>query len=181
MTMSDTIMVAAIIIGLGASLTAIGLLLHSVFPAWVGRAEARTRAMPWRTLLLGIGAGGAGILLVAVLLSGRSGAIKFAGVVGLLALLTVSFAGTAGVARLLGSRLPSPVDRDRPWKAVIRGWVVLYLASLLPVLGWFVFLPLALLSGFGAALLGAFRSPEPPAPPAVPVRASMPEEREIVA
>jgi hypothetical protein len=93
--------------------------------------------------------------------------VRVAGIGLLFTELVFSFAGMAGVARFLGSRLPSPADAERPWKAVIRGWVVLYLASLLPVIGWFVFLPVALLTGFGAALLGLRRAPIAAAPAAV--------------
>jgi hypothetical protein len=162
MTMSDTMIVISVIAGFGASLTAIGLLFTALFPRWVARAEARIRGTPVRASLTGLGLGLPGMLAVAALAQAPNGAVKFLGLCGFLAMLFVSFAGTAAFARIIGSRLPSPVDAERPWRATLRGWVVLFLSSLLPVLGWFLFLPGALLLGFGAAAVPApvLRHPE---------------------
>jgi hypothetical protein len=68
--------------------------------------------------------------------------------------LFVFFASTgiAGLTTSIGMKLPSPADRDRPWQATIRGSVVLELAFLLPILGWFIILPSALIIGSGCAL-----------------------------
>ena len=168
MTMSDTLIVISLIVGFGTALTAAGLLFHALMPAWVSRAEQRARTSPGKSVSLGICLGLVVFLVAVVLMQNPLAPIKMAGVGVLFAELVFAFAGMAGVARFLGSRLPSPADAERPWKAVIRGWVVLYLASLLPVIGWFVFLPIALLTGFGAALLGLV-APKP-APVAVPAK-----------
>ena len=53
----------------------------------------------------------------------------------------------------IGERLASPADAARPWKATLRGGIVLELSYLLPVLGWFVILPLSIIIGCGAATL----------------------------
>ena len=60
--------------------------------------------------------------------------------------------GVAGLATTIGHRLPSPADADRPWKATIRGGIVLELAYLVPFLGWFVLLPGSLILGAGCAV-----------------------------
>jgi hypothetical protein len=93
---------------------------------------------------------------------------------------TLGFAlcGSAGVALAIGEGLPSPADAERPWKAIIRGWVVLSLASLLPVLGWFFVLPIALLMGFGAALVSLFQR-DPPRSPVRPSVSNANEESEM--
>ena len=42
------------------------------------------------------------------------------------------------------------------------GWLVLAFGSLFPVIGWFLILPYAILSGLGSLVIGAFpRAPEP--------------------
>ena len=68
--------------------------------------------------------------------------------------LAILFAsnGIAGLATVVGQRLPSPGDAERPWNATIRGGIVLELAFLLPFLGWFVLLPVSLLIGAGATV-----------------------------
>lgn len=177
MTMSDTIMAISLIGGFGICLTAIGLLFHALFPGWTSRAETRLRSRPYVSLFVGVPLGAGAFFLAVLLMQAPHPAIKIVGAGGLLAFLVFAFAGTAGLARFIGSRLPSPADLDRPWKAVVRGWVVLYLASLLPVFGWFVFLPLALLSGFGGALMSVRR----PAPPPCVERPAPAEKPELVA
>lgn len=167
MTMSDTIMVISIIAGLGISLTSIGLLATALAPGWVRRSTARLQAAPVSTSLAGLFVGGLAYLVDFALLAQPHPAVKFAALIGLLGLLSLSFTGAAGLARLIGSRLPSPADADRPWKAVVRGWAVLYLASILPILGWFVILPAALLAGFGAALTGVLAARPAEASPAL--------------
>jgi hypothetical protein len=169
MTMSDTLIVISLIAGFGTALTAAGLLFHALMPSWVKRAEQRARTAPAKSVALGVILGLVLFAAAVALVQHPHAAVKMAGVGLLFTELVFAFAGMAGVARFLGSRLPSPADAERPWKAVIRGWVVLYLASLLPVLGWFVFLPVALLTGFGAALLGL-------AAPKAPARIAAPSE-----
>jgi uncharacterized membrane protein len=178
MTMSDTLIVISLIVGFGTALTSAGLLFQALFPGWVARAEERARGGPVTTVIAGVASGLLVFLVAAVLLNAPNGLVKFAGLLVLLSELVVAFAGTAAVARIVGARLPSSADRDRPWMPMVRGWVVIYLASLLPILGWFVFLPLALLSGFGAALRGIARpKPAPPPPAPAPAR----EKEEVLA
>lgn len=81
-------------------------------------------------------------------------ALKILCVVALSAILVVAFIGSAGLARRIGLGLPSPADDERPWLPTLRGGVVLGFVFIAPVLGWFVLMPLAFASGFGAWLLG---------------------------
>lgn len=67
--------------------------------------------------------------------------------------LLYSNIGTAGLATLLGRKLPSPVDRERPWKGTLRGGTVLVLSFVFPVLGWFCIMPISLIAGAGAITL----------------------------
>ncbi len=170
MTMSDTIMVISLIAGFGICLTSIGLLCHALFPKWTVRSEARLRTRPYSTMAVGVFVGLAVFFLGVALLNAPHPAIKVVGGAVILSVLLFSFAGCAGLSRFVGSRLPSPADAERPWKAVIRGWVVIYLAALLPIFGWFVFLPLALLSGVGAALLSMRQPAAPRVEVAVPAK-----------
>jgi hypothetical protein len=93
------------------------------------------------------------IIVAAVLLNvlGAPGRIAGIGVICLYVLQANT--GVAGFVTSIGRRLASPVDADRPWRATLRGGIVLELAWLLPILGWFVLLPAATIVGCGAANL----------------------------
>jgi len=92
---------------------------------------------------LGQGAGGvlaAALLLIALLLA--------------LALTVFLVLGLTALTSLLGERIG---EGTSPFRRHLRGGLLLVLASLTPYLGWFVFAPLALLTGFGAGLQAVFR------------------------
>jgi hypothetical protein len=50
-------------------------------------------------------------------------------------------------------RLPAARDASEPWRPVLRGGVVLSTCFVLPGIGWFVVLPYALITGFGAVVV----------------------------
>jgi hypothetical protein len=45
--------------------------------------------------------------------------------------------------------LPAPDDERQPWRRVLRGGAVLGLTFVLPLIGWFLVLPVSLLMGVG--------------------------------
>ena len=67
--------------------------------------------------------------------------------------LIAGIAGSAGLCQLIGHGLPSPTDQSQNWKRVWRGGWVLNLCYLLPIVGWFIFLPWGIISGCGALFL----------------------------
>lgn len=173
MTMSTVFSIVSVITGFALSMTATALLASALFPRWVARSRERVRRKPVRTFLIGLVAGGICALISGATSSG-GGPLGFIGAILMAGTLGFVLCGSAGVALAIGEGLPSPADAERPWKAIIRGWVVLSLASLLPVLGWFFVLPIALLMGFGAALVSLFQRD----PPRSPVRPSVPNANE---
>lgn len=173
MTMSTVFSIVSVITGFALSMTATALLASALFPRWVARSRERVRRKPVRTFLIGLVAGGICALISGATSSG-GGPLGFIGAILMAGTLGFALCGSAGVALAIGEGLPSPADAERPWKAIIRGWVVLSLASLLPVLGWFFVLPIALLMGFGAALVSLFQRD----PPRSPVRPSVPNANE---
>jgi len=152
MLMADTLNIFLIVLGFLLALPGLWLLCRGLWPASVASTTAdctRGLLMPF---LVGIP-----ISLVtfvaAVVASKTLGAIG--GFVTLaLVCLYVFYAsvGIAGLTTSIGLRLPSPADSERPWQATIRGSVVLELAFLLPILGWFLILPSSLIIGSGSAL-----------------------------
>jgi hypothetical protein len=59
---------------------------------------------------------------------------------------------------MIGERLASSIDIGQPWRATLRGGVAMELAYLLPILGWFVILPVTMTIGCGASLIALFRN-----------------------
>ena len=157
MAFADVLSVVFIILGFLIAFPAYWLGSRALWPGLTRRAERCYRDLPVRTTLLGIPVTLVLIVLNVVLLAPPNAAIKFVGALFLAASFGYALAGVAGLAGHIGSRLTSPIDAGRPWRATLRGAVILELTFLLPVLGWFLILPLTLLSGVGAATIGLLR------------------------
>jgi hypothetical protein len=173
MLMADTMAIFFVILGLLLAFPGLWLLCRGLWPTTVSGAAHRCRNQLLKSFLVG-----APITALIILFAVAAG--KVAGGVG--AILSIAIvcafsmlasAGVAGFATCIGERLASPGDGDRPWKATLRGGIVLELSYLLPILGWFVILPVSLIVGCGAAtlsLIGSFRvsSPAKTAPASTP-------------
>jgi hypothetical protein len=88
----------------------------------------------------------------------------------LVILILPALFGSSGLALRVGAGLSSPADGDQPWRRTLRGGVVLGGTFLLPFAGWFVVLPVALVSGFGVAASVLYRRPWRHATPAPSAR-----------
>ncbi len=129
-----------------------------VFSARTGSAERHLAQSPWRTLLIGLVVmGGGGFLSVALMASPLPGP-KFAGFVGSLALLCVAIVGMGGLAALFGKRIQPLEPSLSSFRALSRGAGLIVAATLLPLVGWFVFTPLVLIYGAGAGVQALFSS-----------------------
>ncbi len=154
----------ALAIALPGLLLAWALLL----PAQVERARLRIERTPWRCLGLGLAATLLALLPVGGLLA-MPGLLQLAGWVGLSMLLATASLGGAGLAAVMGHRLSKgPVSTLTP-AALLRSAVALELAAIVPLVGWFVLLPLLSLLSVGAAILAVLR----PAPARRPAPAVM--------
>lgn len=160
MIMADVLMWFLIIAGAYLVLNAYWLAAWSLFPRAVEGCRDRYGRSPVRATLLGL------VVLVPFLVVGVGVAkaihhpVPGALVRGILLLpALLALLGSSGLALRIGTGLPSPADAARPWMRVMRGGAVLGLAFLLPFLGWFIVLPFALVSGFGAALLALLARP----------------------
>ncbi len=156
MIMADVLKIFLIVLGMLIVTISYWLAAEALFPRLVTRAQERYRTHPVRITLLGALVGTPLVAVGSGLLQAGSAPAKAAGF--LLASVAVfgGLVGSAGLSRRIGAGLPSPADSGQPWRRVLRGGVVLALMSLLPFAGWFLVLPLALLSGLGAALAAGF-------------------------
>jgi len=152
MLLADTMTWFFVITGLLVALPGLWLLCRGLWPGAVERTTrdcARGVLIP---LLCGIP-----LAVIAVLSVGKLSKLPgpWNGILSIAdasAFLLFAATGIAGLATSIGQKLPSPTDADRPWKATIRGGIVMELAYLVPFLGWFVLLPISLIIGAGAAL-----------------------------
>lgn len=174
MLMADVAIWTALFVGLMVVLPAVWLLFGALWPSALGRAQARIPTRPVATFLAGLGVGGLLFLLGAALVSVNAAPLAL--VIFALS-LGGSFLGVSALARHVGSRLSSPAEPG--WKAHLRGSIVLALSFLVPLLGWLVIFPVALVLGLGAATLALFRRPPAAVIPAAPLVVREPERVEV--
>ena len=121
-----------------------------LFPSVVARAQVRVEKTLARTFGLGLIIFIALALPIVILLALPFGPAKFIGWILLAASMAFSSIGSAGIAAHLGERMKQTGNNYSPLSAFLRGSVVLELAALFPVLGWFFLWPLAIITAFGA-------------------------------
>ncbi|MCP3961231.1 MAG: hypothetical protein GY719_25575 [bacterium] len=172
MIMADVLKIFLIVVGLLIVLVSYWLAAQSLFPRIVHRAWHSYSAHPLRATLIGTLAAGPLVAIGLGLLQAGAAPVKALGFLMVATAVLGALLGSAGLARRIGAGLPSAVDAERPWRQVLRGGIVLSLTFLLPFVGWFLILPLTLLSGFGTALGAAYsrwreRAPEPAPDPGV--------------
>jgi len=83
---------------------------------------------------------------------------QLVGVLMVLGLLTWAFAGLAGLARLIGVRAMANNETWPAYTQIVIGSFVLTFAVAFPLIGWLVILPIGLLAGLGATILGRWRN-----------------------
>lgn len=151
------------LIAFDVSVVALVALCAAMVPDLLRRARERAVETPGRSLLIGvINVAFFGLISVALLSAGRPALGLFGAIAGTLLLCLVAV-GLAAVAALVGDRLRP--DWPDPLRRLLAGALTLTLASSVPLIGWFVVLPLAGLIGCGAAIGALARRPPPPQPP----------------
>ena len=121
-----------------------------LFPATVERARLRLDRTPWRCFWLGGVSVAILVVPVGALLALPFGAAKFLGWAIIAIVLAISTLGAAGLAAKMGERLSARSGQVSSASAFVRGAIALELAAVFPVLGWFIFIPLASVTSLGA-------------------------------
>ena len=137
-----------------ALLFLLGVLLLALAPARLGALQRILVKQPVRSGVSGL-LGFVGTVVLVVVLSITIIGIPAAVIVGLGAAAAV-YIGLVAISTVLGAALPLGFLKDRPLLQLATGVVVLFLASLVPVLGTIVTI-LAASAGFGSVLLTRFR------------------------
>lgn len=149
MLMADTMAIFFTVLGVMLATPGLWLLCRGLWPDLVIDSATYCRSSLIKPFFIGLPLAIFGVIAVAVLskLPQPAAAITIIGFICLL--LIYAHVGVAAIASVLGERLPSPADKDRPWNATVRGGIVLELSYLLPVIGWFIILPISLIVGAG--------------------------------
>ena len=136
-----------------AALTCIWIMIASLFPKFTRQAQTFC-VMPLRAFLIGLVAGLVPFIIgyfLAAISSGHLG--HLVGWTLMIISASLGIAGAAALAFRIGNGMPSQLDRTDPWRRTLRGSSVLALTFLLPIIGWFVWMPVVLSFGAGVALL----------------------------
>lgn len=157
MLMADTMAIFLVILGLMLAFPGLWLLCLGLWPKTATAAAGYCNRGLVKPFFVGVPITLLTIFITGFLnnLPGAFGNILAIAVVCIFMLF--SNTGTSGFVTSIGRRLSSPVDEERPWRATLRGGVVLELSYLLPVLGWFVILPASIIIGCGAATLAILK------------------------
>jgi hypothetical protein len=140
---------------------------HAMLPRAVESGRRRLERAPVRTALKGLAISVPWVGVAIVLMNLPNGALKFAGVLLGLSWLAIALVGTSAVALQVGGRGESGPAR---WTHVARGGAFVALTWMLPVLGWFVVMPLTLACGLGS-LIGRAPTTQPSDTAALPTGA----------
>jgi hypothetical protein len=153
MIMADILMWALILGATYVIIVCYWLLASALFAGQVGRCQERYTTRPVRTTIAGLLTLVPLLVLAAVVGKVPHPAIQVSALILGLACILIGLFGSAGLAQRVGEGLASRRDEREPWRRVRRGGLVLAITFFLPFIGWFLVLPITLISGFGAFIL----------------------------
>ncbi|MBV9851403.1 MAG: hypothetical protein JO250_17170 [Armatimonadetes bacterium] len=161
MTIGDVLAAMGVLAAVGVGWAAALLLAALAFPERVRRAAEATVAAPGACLARGLGIFVATGVVAGALYHSPAGPVRLLGGALWAGLGLMAALGSAGIARLLGGRIQGVGTHMTPFAALTRGTALYVLAGYLPILGWFLIAPLALLFSLGGAwtALRPVRSP----------------------
>jgi hypothetical protein len=152
--MADVYIVALSIIGILISLPGLLVALSLLLPRATGHAATRLARTPGKCFFLGVPVTAAFLLFIAITAQFNAGPVRALSFLAAFTAMGVGSIGGAGMAQLLGDRLGRIASPNSRLTNLIRGAVVYELACLFPLVGWFLFIPLAAITVMGAAVFG---------------------------
>jgi len=172
-----------IAVGVVISMPALWLLLRARWPQRVEKMRQVSDRSVLMSFLFGLPVLPAIIgMLFLIGFLGKKGDIVLVFLVGFL-VTTVAVAalgGLAGLATLIGERLSSNKSPE-PWKATLRGGIILVCIFSMPYVGWFALLPMGIITGAGMFLRSVFTRSSQPAPAFAPAPAAPPLPAQVSA
>lgn len=142
-----------LVIGYVVAQTALNIWVALMCPNPVARAQERILRNPWGSFFLGAAIWTGAFLFWVVCVNAKLGPVQILGWLAATPMLALSVLGGAAMSQVIGARIQSRMRNDSPIAALVGGALLTVLGGLLPVLGWFVFLPLTGFMSIGAAFL----------------------------
>lgn len=152
--MTDVYIVVFTLAGILLSLPALLVALNLLLPKVTTNTAARLSKTPGRSFLLGVPVTAAFLLWIAITSQVPFGPIRATAFIAAIIGMGLGTIGAAGMARVLGERLKPISGTPSTLTSLVRGAVVYELACLFPIVGWFLFIPLAGIMVLGAAVFG---------------------------
>jgi hypothetical protein len=159
MIIGDVLGVTFIALAACVSLWALLIGTALVFGERAAEAQTRLETRPFPMLGIGVGLALTAGLIGQILVSQPNRMLKLVGWALLLGLLTMSVLGGAGLALIVAGRIQQAAPRLTLFAALGRGAGLMIAGGLVPVIGWFVVLPLGVLTTLGAGMGAMFGRP----------------------
>lgn len=150
--LGDVLATLMIIVGICASSWATLAGISALFPQQVEASAELAQSKPWKSFFIGLliwsVLGTIAIVMLNLAPIVRLGSLFIVGY-----LITISCVGISGICRVMASRLMAQDSSLSRFSAQNRSAMILVLASIFPVFGWFLLIPILACVGFGAGLL----------------------------
>jgi hypothetical protein len=157
MTLAQVYATIASVILLMATWGGLIIAMALLLPQHTSRAELALTARPLRSFVVGL-AMIIPTVVASVMLRSPFGGVKLLGFIALVAIGAALSIGASGMALLMGRRISEMSDSRSGFASMVRGSAVFSLALGFPVIGWFLFLPIALVISLGAGTRALWRS-----------------------
>lgn len=156
--MADVSAIFGILLALGIVFPGLLTAWWLLFPATVERARLRLDHSPWSCFWLGGIVTALLVVPIVILLALPIGPSKLAGWALIFLALTFASLGAAGLAGKMALRLqPRGEAAAITPGAFVRAAIALELAAAFPIIGWFVLIPLAIVTSLGATVFALLR------------------------
>ncbi|MEW6735918.1 MAG: hypothetical protein AB1489_31785 [Acidobacteriota bacterium] len=150
MTMADVLAVISGLIIVGLGIPALLALLTIFFPKAVAQASHQIGSKPLRIFFRGLITFILFFLVIVTLGKANFGLLKFFSLIVTLAGLSLAMLGGAGLANQLAARYRALNNEQHSLLDLFPSTVLIELAAVLPLIGWFVVLPITFLLMLGA-------------------------------
>lgn len=151
MIMADVFKILFLILGMLMCTVSYWLVFAALFPRGVAHTQQSIVSHPWRVLLRGALLGLPLTLLGMALAANGAGPLKLLGAICLMSVTLIALFGSTGLVRQVGLGLSGENGPRHDGALVLKGGAAIAIACVLPLVGWFMVIPLVLIAGFGAA------------------------------
>jgi hypothetical protein len=151
-TIGDSFAVVALLGGVCLSAWALIMAVALVFPGKAASGRERLVNKPWASFFVGMLLWASVGILSVGLLANPMPLAKLFGWVGILSLASIAAVGSAGLATLASERLSAMAPDATPYASLSKSAATIVIASLVPILGWFLIVPFLVFASTGAGI-----------------------------